>query len=71
MSYEQEEVTYGESYGNEVIQLPMGNYDPFSFGLTKAKLILIYLKEIEEFVQEQEQDPGWSTLDGPYKREEY
>jgi len=69
MSYEQEEVSYGESYGNKTIELPMGQYKPFSFGATKAKLILIYLKEIEEFVQEQ--DPGWGTLDGPYKRKEY
>ncbi len=46
-------VTYGEYKGNKTISLPLveGSTFKFTFGLTKAKLILEYLEEIKEFIE--------------------
>jgi len=43
---------FGMFKGNAVISLPLveGSSFKFTFGVTKAKLILEYLKEIKEFV---------------------
>ena len=51
-----------EFKGNPILQLPNGDYSPFSFGVRKAKIILMYIKDIEEFVQDH--SPGWSPIDG-------
>ena len=52
----------GTFKGNTVLKLPNGDYSPFSFGVRKAKIILMNIGEIENFVQEE--DPNCSTLDG-------
>lgn len=53
MSDEKKEVTIGEYKGSPTISLPTGNPKfPFTFGLTKAKLILTYLEDIKKFVEE-------------------
>ena len=47
----------GEFNGRQVIILRRGEGDkyPFTFGLSKARLILENIKEIEKFVAENEQ----------------
>lgn len=47
---------YGEYKGNPTISLPLveGSSFKFTFGLTKARLILEYLPEIKEFVSKHE-----------------
>jgi hypothetical protein len=47
------EVTIGEYKGSPVISLPLtadGKY-PFTFGLSKAKIILKYIDDINKFVE--------------------
>ena len=48
----------GDFNGKPVITLKRGEGDkyPFSFGLSKARLILENLEEIKKFVAEHEQD---------------
>ena len=46
-------VSYSEYKGKPVINLPMGNRD-FSFGLTKAQLIIEYIDQIKQFVKDNE-----------------
>jgi len=52
------EVQYGEYKDNKIISIPLGYYDKdgiektWSFGVRKAKAIVKYLGEIEEFAQE-------------------
>ena len=43
-----------EYKGNPVITLNPGERFPFTFGLSKAKLILKYLDEIRAFIQQYE-----------------
>lgn len=42
-------VSYSEYKGSPVITLKRGNNAPFSFGLSKAGMILEAMKEIEKF----------------------
>lgn len=43
------EVTESEYKGSPVLILPSGRF-PFSFGVSKAKLVLKYIEEIKQFV---------------------
>jgi hypothetical protein len=47
-------VTFSAFKGNNVIQLYRTEQDPypFSFGVSKAKLILKHIEEIKKFVEE-------------------
>jgi len=49
---------FGTFKGNVTISLPLveGSNFKFTFGLTKAKLILEYLKEIECFVNKHDKE---------------
>ncbi len=50
---DEKEVIIGEYKGSPTISLPTGNPRfPFTFGLTKAKLILAYIEDIKKFVEE-------------------
>lgn len=44
--------TVGEYKGSKILSLPTGSNYPFSFGLTKARLIIKYFKHIKRFVNE-------------------
>jgi hypothetical protein len=44
-------VQVSEFKGSPVISLPTGNQYPFTFGLTKAKLIIEYYDDIKAFVK--------------------
>jgi len=56
---DEKEVTIGEYKGSPTISLPTGNTKfPFTFGLTKAKLILTYIEEIRKFVEEYDKPKG-------------
>lgn len=48
-------VEYGEFKGNKLIKLKRDEEDqyPFSFGKSKAKLIIAHIDEIKRFAQEQ------------------
>lgn len=48
--------TYGEYKGRPTISLPLveGSSFKFTFGITKARLILEYLSEIKEFASKYE-----------------
>lgn len=45
-------VAYSEYKGNPIISLPLDNGKDFNFGVQKAKAILAYLAEIEQFVKD-------------------
>lgn len=46
-------VEYGEFKGSKTISIPFGpNNEPFTFGKTKARAIMKYLKEIERFAED-------------------
>jgi hypothetical protein len=51
--------TIGEFKGNVVITLKQGEDDPygFTFGLTKARLILEHIEEIKKFYEENKDKP--------------
>ncbi len=52
------EVSVSEYKGNPVISLPLsadGKY-PFTFGVSKAKVILKYIDEIKKFVDEHDKN---------------
>ena len=51
-----QEPLIGEYKGNPVITLNPGDRYPFSFGLTKAKLILQHLDKIKEFIKQYEKN---------------
>ncbi len=46
----------GEYKGNPILTLNPGERFPFSFGLSKAKLILMHLDEIRDFVLKYSKD---------------
>ena len=59
-----DETTYGsaapvvdEFKGNKVLILNPGSKFPFSFGVTKAKLIIEHFEAIKDFVQQYEKKP--------------
>jgi len=45
-------VTATEFKGNMILSLPTNSKYPFSFGVSKAKMILDHIKDIELFVDE-------------------
>jgi len=49
---------FGTFKGNAIISLPLveGSSFKFTFGVTKAKLILKYLKEIKDFVNKHDKE---------------
>ena len=49
-----DDVEYSEYKGNKMIVLPNGQPRGFSFGKGKAKLIVKYIEEIKQFVEDNE-----------------
>jgi hypothetical protein len=59
--------TIGEFKGNVVITLKRDDNDryPFSFGLSKAKMILEHLEDIRKFYEEYKDKPRTAAAGGP------
>ncbi|MBN1540939.1 hypothetical protein JW992_02255 [candidate division KSB1 bacterium] len=53
---DRDEPVTGEYKGNPVITLNPNSRYPFTFGLAKAKMIIDYLEEIRNFVQEHDKN---------------
>ncbi len=55
---QKEDATRSEYKGHSMLNLPLnGTSDKtFNFGLTKAKTILLYIEEIEAFVEDEEKE---------------
>jgi len=53
---QKEDATTSEYKGHDMLNLPLGGTSDktFNFGLTKAKTILLYVDEIQKFVDDAE-----------------
>ncbi len=55
---QKEDATRSEYKGHEMLNLPLGGTSDktFNFGLTKAKTVLLYIDEIQAFVDDAEKE---------------